>query len=343
MRFILSYIYIEEKYRLIIIVQLIMQILITGCCGFIGFSYTKFLLNKYKNIQVLGIDSLDNYYSISLKKKRLDILKSYNKKFVFYKQNLKNLNKLENIFKNKRINKLFHFAAQAGVRYSFIKPKKYIDSNIISFFNILELSRKYNVKKFFFASSSSIYGDTKKLPSTENDISQEKNLYAISKKFNEKFAKIYSDKYNMKIIGLRFFTVYGEWGRPDMFMIKYMLSSKFKKNFTLYNFGNHKRDFTYIKDVVNLIYKVSNLKINKNYDIFNICSSKPLHLNKIMNLLNKNLGNVRVFKKKRDFADVLNTHGSNKKIQKLVGKYKFTKIEDGIKKLVIWFNNYYKK
>ena len=212
----------------------------------------------------------------------------------------------------------------------------------MSFFNILELSRKYNVKKIFFASSSSIYGDTKKLPSVEDDISQEKNLYAISKNFNEKFAKIYSEKYNMKIIGLRFFTVYGEWGRPDMFMIKYMLSSKFKKNFNLYNFGNHKRDFTYIKDVVNLVDKVSNSKIKKNYDIFNICSSKPLHLNLIMKLLNKNLGKVNIFKKKRDFADVLDTHGSNKKILKLVGKFKFTKIEDGINNLVIWFNNYYK-
>lgn len=319
-----------------------MRILITGCCGFIGFSYSKFLLNKYKNIQIIGIDSIDDYYSTNLKKKRLEILKSYKKKFVFYRQNLKNLNKLENIFKNKKINKLFHFAAQAGVRYSFIKPRKYIDSNIISFFNILELSRKYNVKKIFFASSSSIYGDTKKLPSFENDISQEKNLYAISKNFNEKYAKIYSEKYNMKIIGLRFFTVYGEWGRPDMFMIKYMLSSKLKRDFNLYNFGNHKRDFTYIKDVVNLVYKVSNSKIKKNYDIFNVCSSKPLHLNTIMRLLNKRLGKVNIFKKRRDFADVLDTHGSNKKIQKLVGKYNFTKIEDGINNLVNWFNNYYK-
>ncbi len=320
-----------------------MQILITGCCGFIGFSYSKFLLNKYKNIQIIGIDSIDNYYSTSLKKKRLELLKSYKKKFVFYRQNIKNFNKLENIFKYKKIDKLFHFAAQAGVRYSFIKPQKYIDSNIISFFNILELSRKYNVKKFFFASSSSIYGDSKKLPSIENDITQEKNLYAISKNFNEKFAKIYSEKYNMKIIGLRFFTVYGEWGRPDMFMIKYMLSSKFKRNFNLYNFGNHRRDFTYIKDVVNLVYKVSNSKIKKNYDIFNICSSKPLHLNKIMMLLNKKLGKVNILKKKRDFADVLDTHGSNKKILKLVGKFNFTKIEDGINNLVIWFKNYYKK
>tara|TARA_B100000575_G_C23115430_1_gene644742 strand:+ start:894 stop:1856 length:963 start_codon:yes stop_codon:yes gene_type:complete len=320
-----------------------MQILITGCCGFIGFSYAQFLLKKYKNTEIIGIDSLDNYYSTTLKKNRLKILKSYKKRFIFHKQNLKNFQKLENIFKNKKIKKLFHFAAQAGVRYSFIKPKKYIDSNIISFFNVLELSRKYNIKNVYFASSSSIYGDTKKLPSVEGDISQEKNLYAISKNFNEKFAKIYSEKYNMKIIGLRFFTVYGEWGRPDMFMIKYMLSSKLKKDFNLYNFGNHKRDFTYINDVVNIVYKVSNLKIKKNYDIFNICSSKPLHLNKIMALLNISLGKVNIIKKKRDFADVLDTHGSNKKIQKLIGKYKFTKIEEGINNLVTWFNNYYKK
>ena len=284
---------------------------------------------------------MTKYYDVNLKKKRNEMLSKYNK-FFNYEGFIQDQKLLTKIFNKHNPSLIFHFAAQAGVRYSFIKPQKYIDSNIMSFFNILELSRKYKIKKIFFASSSSIYGDTKKLPSIENDISQEKNLYAISKNFNEKYAKIYSEKYNMKIIGLRFFTVYGEWGRPDMFMIKYMLSSKLKKDFNLYNFGNHKRDFTYIKDVVNLVYKVSNSKIKKNYDIFNVCSSKPLHLNTIMRHLNKRLGKVNIFKKKRDFADVLDTHGSNKKIQKLVGKYNFTKIEDGINNLVNWFNNYYK-
>ena len=320
-----------------------MNILITGCCGFIGFSYTKFLLERYKTIKIIGVDSIDNYYSTDLKKDRLKILKKFNNKFIFYKQNLKDYKKTEVIFKKYNFKKLFHFAAQAGVRYSFTQPQKYIDSNIISFFNILDLSKKYKINKIFFASSSSIYGDTKKLPSLETYEPQEKNLYAISKNFNEKLAKIYSQKFNIKIIGLRFFTVYGEWGRPDMFMMKYLLSSRYNTNFNLYNYGNHKRDFTYIKDSINLLHKLSNSKISKNFDVFNICSSRPLHLKKIIKILNKNLTNINVSKKKRDFADVLNTHGSNKKIKKIVGNYKFTKIEIGIKNLVTWFNKYYNK
>ena len=318
-----------------------MRILITGCCGFIGFSYAQFLLKNYKKIKIIGLDSIDNYYSVKLKKDRLNILKKFKTNFIFYKQNLKNKKKIENIFKKHKINYVYHFAAQAGVRYSFSRPQKYIDSNILSFFNILELSRKFYIKKFFFASSSSIYGDTNKFPSNEKDTPLEKNLYAISKIFDEKIAKVYSQKYNMKIFALRFFTVYGEWGRPDMFMIKYLQSAHMGKKFNLYNHGNHKRDFTYIKDVLKIILKISNKNLKNNYDVFNICSSRPIHLQKIINLINKYSKKPKIIKKDRDIADVLNTHGSNKKIKKIVGKIKFTNIDIGIRNLVKWFKIYY--
>jgi UDP-glucuronate 4-epimerase len=318
-----------------------MRILITGCSGFIGFSYAQFLLKNNKKIKIIGIDSIDNYYSVKLKKDRLDILKNFKKNFLFYKQNLKNKKKIENIFKKHKIDYVYHFAAQAGVRYSFSRPQKYIDSNILSFFNILELSRKFNIKKFFFASSSSIYGDTNKFPSNEKDMPLEKNLYAISKIFDEKIAKVYAQKYNMKIFAFRFFTVYGEWGRPDMFMIKYLRSAYTGKKFNLYNYGNHKRDFTYIKDVLKIIFKISNKTLEKNYDVFNICSSTPIHLQKIINLINKYSKKPKIIKKDRNFADVLNTHGSNKKIKNILGKIKFTSIDKGIHNLVKWFKIYY--
>lgn len=316
-----------------------MKILITGCCGFIGFSLAEFFLKK--KIKIIGVDNINNYYSKKLKLDRLSLLRKYKKNFVFHKQNLKNKKKIEEIFLNNKIDYIFHFAAQAGVRFSFEKPQKYIDSNIISFFNILELSRKHNLKKFFFASSSSIYGDSKKLPSLENDFPVEKNLYALSKVFNEKIAKIYSKKYSMKIIGLRFFTVYGEWGRPDMFIIKYMLAAQINKNFNLYNYGNHKRDFTYIKDVINIIYNLLKINLKNNYEIFNVCSSKPIHLNKIIKLINEKYKSPKIIKKNRHFADVLDTHGSNKKIKSLINNLNFTNIEIGINNLITWFKKYY--
>tara|TARA_B100001027_G_scaffold110259_1_gene76023 strand:+ start:1092 stop:1931 length:840 start_codon:yes stop_codon:yes gene_type:complete len=273
-----------------------MKILITGCCGFIGFSLAKKLLLNKKNI-IIGIDCLDRYYDVSLKKNRLKSLIK-NDNFKFFKFNLKDKKKIDRVFDAQKINIVFHFAAQAGVRFSFSNPFKYIDDNFLSFMNILENIKKNRIKKFFFASSSSVYGDTKKIPSKEHDNLNEKNLYALSKTFNEKISQVYSEKYDLNICGLRFFTVYGEWGRPDMFMMKYINASIKKNFFYLYNYGKHKRDFTYIDDVTFFMEKIINNKRLKKFSIINISSSRPYSLYKVMNEINLYFKAPKIIKKK---------------------------------------------
>ena len=209
-----------------------MKILVTGCCGFIGFNFTKFLAKSNKKLKIVGIDNLDNYYSVKLKKDRLKNLLKH-KNFIFFKCDLENYKLIEKIFKKNKFKYIFHLAAQAGVRYSIINPKKYIKSNINGFFNILDLSRNIKVKKIFYASSSSVYGDSRTFPLEEKNTIHPKNLYGLTKKFNEELAEVFSKFYKMKLVGLRFFTVYGEWGRPDMMIIKYIDSSFKKKNFYL--------------------------------------------------------------------------------------------------------------
>ena len=316
-----------------------MKILITGCCGFIGFNFANFLAKSNKKIKIVGIDNLDNYYSINLKKDRLKILSKY-KNFNFFKFGLENFELLNKIFKKNKFDYIFHLAAQAGVRYSIVNPKKYIKSNINGFFNIIELSRYTKVKKIFYASSSSVYGDSKIFPLHEKNIINPKNLYGLTKKFNEELAEIFSNYYNMKFIGLRFFTVYGEWGRPDMMILKYIEASIKKKIFYLYNYGNHTRDFTYIGDVIQILNKLLNLKIRQNHEIFNICSSRPIKLIQITNFLNS-LTNIPAIKKIAfQKADVFKTHGSNKKIIKFLRFNKFTSIKVGLSNTLMWYKNY---
>ena len=206
-----------------------MKVLITGCCGFIGFSFSQYLLNKNKKIKIVGVDSLNNYYSTKLKKDRLTILKKQKKRFKFLKQNLKNKYKLRKIFLDNNFDQVFHFAAQAGVRFSFNKPYNYLDSNILSYLNLLELCKEHKVKKLFFSSSSSVYGDTKKFPTKETQDTNPKNIYGYSKVLNEQMAEYYSNLYKLPFIGLRFFTIYGDWGRPDMFILKTLIGNDKKK------------------------------------------------------------------------------------------------------------------
>ena len=318
-----------------------MKILITGCCGFIGFNFANFLAKSNKKVKIVGIDNLDNYYSVNLKKDRLKILSKY-KNFNFFKFDLENFELLNKIFKKNKFDYIFHLAAQAGVRYSIINPKKYIKSNVNGFFNIIELSRHAKIKKFFYASSSSVYGDNKTFPLHEKKIINPKNVYALTKKFNEELAEIFSNYYNMKFIGLRFFTVYGEWGRPDMMILKYIEASIKKKIFYLYNYGNHTRDFTYIDDVVNIMNKMIHLKIKKNHEIFNICSNRPFKLVKVLNFLNSLTNMPRIKKIKIQKADVLKTHGSNKKIIKFSRFKKFTNLNKGLFNTFVWYSNYLK-
>ena len=198
-----------------------MKILITGCCGFIGFNFANFLAKANKKIHVVGIDNFSDYYSVSYKKKRLKELVQ-NRNFKFYKIDINQNKKLIKLYKKYHFNYVFHFAAQAGVRYSLMDPRAYIENNVSGFFNILNLSIKFRIKKLFYASSSSAYGELNKFPLKENYSLKPKNIYGLSKKINEEMVNVLLQKNKTKCIGLRFFTVYGEWGRPDMFMMKYL-------------------------------------------------------------------------------------------------------------------------
>tara|TARA_Y100001970_G_scaffold105163_1_gene131732 strand:- start:454 stop:1428 length:975 start_codon:yes stop_codon:yes gene_type:complete len=301
-----------------------MNILITGCAGFIGFHLTEFLSKKYKKSKIIGFDNINNFYSPILKKMRIKVLKK-NKNFFFKKIDLENKKKIENIFKRNKIKIVIHLAAQAGVRDSLKMPNSYFKSNFIGFMNIVNVSNNNKVKKFIFASSSSVYGDKKKFPLKENMNISPKNIYSATKKINEDIANDLSKISNMKMIGLRFFTVYGKFGRPDMFIFKFLNSLLNNKKFYLYNKGNHYRDYTHIDDVVNIIFSLIKKKITKKFQIFNICSNDPIDLNKLVKFIS-NFANIKpkIIKKKRNSIEVLKTHGDNKKILGFL-KIKLTK------------------
>ena len=319
-----------------------MQILITGAAGFIGFNLSKYLLENSK-FKIFGVDNFNTYYSKSLKKDRIKELKKF-RNFRFEKIDITNKKKLDIFFKKKKVSLIINLAAQAGVRYSLIKPTEYVDNNVLGFYNIISAANKYKVKRIIYASSSSVYGDSVIFPLSEKQKIKPKNIYALSKKINEEMADVFSEQFKIYFVGLRFFTVYGEWGRPDMFMMKYLESSfNSSKKFYLNNFGNHIRDFTYIDDVCEIIKRLILSKNKKKYhQFFNICSNNPLNLSKIINQINKlTFKKPKIFKRSLQKADVIKTHGSNKKILSKIGKMKFTKIEIGLEKTLDWFKKYY--
>ena len=318
-----------------------MKILVTGAAGFIGFNFCNYLLSKINPSIIVGIDNLNSYYDINLKKKRLKNLKK-NKRFKYYKVDINNQKEIEKIFKKYKFDFVLNLAAQAGVRYSIDHPRKYVDTNVMGFYNIIENSRKYKVKRLFYASSSSVYGENKKFPLKESERINPKNIYGLSKKINEEVSEIFYRYYNLKCTGLRFFTVFGEWGRPDMMMMKYINSYYKKKIFQLNNFGKHTRDFTYVGDVVKILFLliVKHKKL-KNFDILNICSNKPVKLKSIINLMKKR--NIKPLIKKAPLqkADILKTHGSNSKVLKITNFKKFEKLEVAINRTVDWYQKNY--
>ena len=309
-----------------------MNILITGVAGFIGYNFASFFLKK-KN-KVYGIDNFDKYYSIGLKKKRISILKRKNN-FFFDKVNIVNKNRLLNYFKNKKIDTIIHLAAQAGVRYSFKNPDKYIDVNIFGFLNLIEGAKKNKIKKIMYASSSSAYGENKNFPLKESDKLNPKNIYGVSKKVNEEIAELYQKIYKINFVGLRFFTIYGEWGRPDMFMSKLFKSHITKGFFYLNNYGNHLRDFTYIKDAVQMVAKLMKKKFKK-HEIFNICSSKPINIYDVVKKFKKNK-EVKIKLIGINKADVLKTHGSNTKIKKHISDISLSNFYKTFYKTFDWY------
>jgi UDP-glucuronate 4-epimerase len=316
-----------------------MKVLITGCAGFIGFSFASHLLEK--KIKVIGIDNFDKYYSIKLKKKRVSIL-NQSKFFKFEKLDLINRNELNKFFKKKKFDYVFHFAAQAGVRFSLTAPEKYADSNILGFFNLLNSLKKFTKIKIFYSSSSSVYGDSKVYPVSESSQLNPKNFYGLSKMMNEEIASMFVKNFNMKLAGLRFFTVFGEWGRPDMLLIKFFNYADQKKTFSVNNSGNHYRDFTYIKDINKILYELFKKFNFKKHEVFNICSGKPYKLSFVVKILSKISNYYKFINVPFQKVEVLKTFGNNKKIIKITGKIKFTNINIAIQNTYNWFKKYKK-
>ncbi len=318
-------------------------ILVTGCAGFVGMHLCKKLLNsKYT---VLGIDNLNNYYSKKLKLDRLKILKKF-KNFQFRKVDICNRQKLKLELKKKNFSHVIHLAAQAGVRYSLINPDSYIQTNIVGFVNLLEYFKDKKLNKFFYASSSSVYGRNKKIPFKEEyNTDFPKSLYAATKKSGEIIAEYYNYYFKMNLIGLRFFTIYGPWGRPDMSL--FLFTNLFKKNkkINIFNKGNMSRSFTYIDDVIESIFKLfeskKKMKFNKS-QIFNIGGNKKIQLNKFINLIEKSLG--KKFKKKflpMMKADVKETYSNNKKLINYIKFEPNTSTAIGIENFISWHKTYY--
>tara|TARA_B100001029_G_scaffold179639_1_gene190046 strand:+ start:1393 stop:2349 length:957 start_codon:yes stop_codon:yes gene_type:complete len=318
-----------------------MNILVTGTAGFIGFS-VSFKLLKLKHT-VIGLDNLNSYYDKNLKLHRLKILKKY-KNFIFKKIDISKKKKLNKI-KTKKIDFIIHLAAQAGVRYSLEKPEEYLNSNIIGTFNILEFCKERSIKKLIFSSSSSVYGNNKKIPFKEHHNADEPlQFYASTKKSCEAMIYSYSKLYDINSTVLRFFTVYGPFGRPDMAIYKFTKNIINKKKIDVFNKGNHSRDFTYIEDVVESIILLINKK-NKTslYKVFNICSFKKVSIMKIITFLEKITGKkAKIRFKKKQIGDMIVTYGNNSKLRNYIGYLPKTNLYDGLKKYVIWFKNYNK-
>jgi len=311
-----------------------MKVLITGVAGFIGFSLAKKFLEN--GCSIYGLDNYDSYYSVKLKKMRINELKKF-KKFKFYNLDISNFEKLDKQIKKINFHYVYHFAAQPGVRYSLINPKKYITVNIFGFQNLLRVLEKKKIKAIIYASSSSVYGDQKKFPVSEKNTLKAKNPYGLSKIMNEEMAEIYSKILKIPIIGLRLFTVYGEWGRPDMYIIKLLNSIYKKKVFELNNAGNHYRDFTHISDVVSVCLNFSIYKNKNKHEIFNVCSGKTINLNLLTNKIKKIYPQAKIKNISANNADVYKTYG-NKSF--LLSRYKIKKFKDikyGLKKTVEWF------
>ena len=317
-----------------------MNFLISGSAGFIGFHLSEFLLKKKHT--VYGVDDLNSYYDVKLKKSRLDKLKKY-KNFVFFKRKIEDI-KIVKFFKKKKIDIIINLAAQAGVRHSLENPYVYINSNILGQVNMLELAKELKIKKYIYASSSSVYGGNKSLPfSVKDRVDNPISLYAASKKSTELIAEYYSHLYKISSIGLRFFTVYGPWGRPDMATFIFTKNILNGKPINIFNYGKMKRDFTYVDDIISGIYGAINFKMKKLHKVYNLGNSKPESLLEFIKTIEKNLNK----KAKKNYlslqpGDVPATFAD---ISESTRDLKFlpkTEINDGIPRFIEWFKKYYK-
>lgn len=314
-----------------------MRILVTGGAGFIGAHLSKKLLER--GDQVVILDNFNDYYDPSLKEDRIKtILKK--QKFKLYRGDIRDEKLLEKIFKKEKIDKIVHLAAMAGVRYSLLHPKLYYEVNVLGTQNMLDMAVKYDVKNFVYASSSSVYGNNKKLPFSESDnVDSQISPYAASKKANELQAHVYSHIYKLPTTGLRFFTVYGPWGRPDMALFSFTKNIIEGKIIEVFNFGKMTRNFTYIEDIVSGIITV--LDKNIACDVINIGGDKEEKLTRFIEVIEENIG--KKAKKKMlpiQPGDVTSTVAEIKKLRRF-GWKPTTRIEKGIKEFVAWYRDYY--
>ena len=334
----------------------IKTIVVTGSAGFIGFFLSLNLLDQ--GYYIIGIDNHNDYYDTKIKDVRLEKLSNY-LNYKHYKIDLTDYKSLDEIFKNHKPQIVVNLAAQAGVRYSLENPFAYINSNIVGFGNILENCRNYKVEHLVYASTSSVYGANTKMPFSEHDsVNHPLSVYAASKKSNELMAHAYSHLYQMPTTGLRFFTVYGPWGRPDMALFKFTKAILEEKPLDVYNYGKHTRDFTYIDDIVEGIVKTINSPATKNLDwnsnnpdpanskapwrIYNIGNNKPVELMDYIRALENALGK----KAKINFlplqkGDVPDTFANSDNLKKKFNYKPSTSVYDGVSKFVKWYKEYY--
>ena len=336
-----------------------MKILVTGAAGFIGYHFSKLMLEN--GHEVLGLDNINDYYSVQLKYDRLNDLgiiqedcKVYasnsisrkNPNFRFVNLNLEDRTLLPKVFAENNFDKVVNLAAQAGVRYSIENPAAYIDSNIVGFANLLECCRNYKVKHLVYASSSSVYGQNEKIPFSVNDsVDHPISMYAATKKSNELMAYTYSHLFGFNVTGLRFFTVYGPWGRPDMAMFLFTDAIIKGEPVKIFNHGNLERDFTYIDDISDGIHRVVEFNNQKEkYTLYNIGNSKPVKLMNFIEEIEKQLS----VKAKKEFlemqpGDVYKTWADSSALKKDFGYNPSTEIEIGVKRFIDWYKSYYGK
>ena len=332
-----------------------MNILVTGCAGFIGFHLTKALLANGNT--VVGLDNLNDYYDVSLKKNRLK--KIVDKNFTFIKADLDQSNKINEIFSESKFDSVINLAAQAGVRYSLKNPMAYINSNVVGFMNILEACRNYQTKHLIYASSSSVYGMNTSMPfSVTHNVDHPVSLYAASKKSNELMAHTYSHLYGLPTTGLRFFTVYGPWGRPDMALFLFTKAILEGKAIKVFNNGEMQRDFTYIDDIVEGILRLLNVPAESNpnwngdipdpssssapYKIYNIGNNSPVKLEYFISVIESSLG----IKANKEYlpiqpGDVESTFADIDGLYEAIRFKPKTSIEVGVDNFIKWYKDYY--
>lgn len=337
------------------------KILITGVAGFIGTALCKKLLEQLNDADIVGIDNLNDYYDVKLKIYRLEELKEFDN-FTFYKTDIGSKEELQSIFEKHKPQIVVNLAAQAGVRESITNPDIYIQSNVVGFFNVLDISKLYNVQHLIYASSSSVYGLNNEEPcSVTDNVDKPVSLYAATKKSDELMAHVYSNMYNFPTTGLRFFTVYGPAGRPDMACFSFTEKLKQGKNIQLFNYGKCKRDFTYIDDIVEGIIRVilnppvvydkeaENYKIP--YRVYNIGNSSPVNLMDFVEILSEELTNAGVLSKDHDVkkhieflpmqpGDVVATYADTRSFEKDFDFKPGTDIREGLRSFAKWYKLY---